>query len=154
MGLQPKFALVNSEYNDFLYASVADEKSGLPLTVLSALTRLDLDPWGEAARLAALPRDAAARTLAAAIALLPDIDWGLSDAAVIAARLVDRLPRRVARLEAAARDLVDIERPAKTKAAMWALAGFFIAAMLLSIWHYHADRSADPGVKPDTPTQQ
>ena len=39
MGLRPEYSLVHSRYNAFLFAAVGEEKSGLPLTVLSALAR-------------------------------------------------------------------------------------------------------------------
>ncbi len=46
MTLRPQFSLINSEFNEFLFASVGMEKTGIELTVLSALTRLGVDPWG------------------------------------------------------------------------------------------------------------
>lgn len=82
-----------ADLNAFLFASVGEDKSGVELTVLSALTRLGFDPWQEAARLSELPRDAAARTLASAFALLPEGDWKFPQMADLAARLVDCLPR-------------------------------------------------------------
>src|SRR5271157_4224981 len=94
MALRPQYSLLQSEFNEFLFAYVGEEKNGMPLTVLSALTRLGLDPWGEAARLANLPSEAAARALEAVIALLPEGDWKVSDSWAIATRLVNRLPGR------------------------------------------------------------
>ena len=41
------------------------------LSVLSALARLDIDPWQEAANLARLPRETATERLATLIAKLP-----------------------------------------------------------------------------------
>ncbi len=81
------------EFNAFLFASVGEDKSGVELTVLSALTRLGFDPWQEAARLSELPRETAARTLASAFALLPEGDWKIPQMGALAARLVDCLPR-------------------------------------------------------------
>lgn len=95
MTLRPEYALGNSEFNDFLFALVGEEKSGSQLTVLSALTRLGLDPWGEAARLSKMTTKAATSALAAKIAVLPEGDWKASDARSIARRLVDQLPRHV-----------------------------------------------------------
>ena len=40
----------------------------MPLSVISALTRLGVDPWEEAARLAALPKALAAEAMASMIA--------------------------------------------------------------------------------------
>jgi hypothetical protein len=42
---------VGSEFNDFLYAPIGVERNEMPLSVLSALARLNIDPWGEAAEL-------------------------------------------------------------------------------------------------------
>jgi hypothetical protein len=83
------------EYDDFLLASIGDDHNGMQLSVLSALARLDLDPWDVAAALAVLPADAAARKLAAMIAALPAAPSARADAATIAARLIPLLPHRV-----------------------------------------------------------
>lgn len=96
MTLRPEFTLGHSEYNAFLFACVGEEAAGVQLTVLTALTRLGLDPWQEAARLSDLPREVAARALAATIATLPAGDWKVSESGAIAARLVDCLPARSA----------------------------------------------------------
>ncbi|HYC63631.1 MAG TPA: hypothetical protein VEC14_02780 [Reyranellaceae bacterium] len=93
MTLRPEYALGNSPYNEFLFAAVGEEKAGQSLTVLSALARLGFDPWTEAARLAALPREAAARAFAVTIAMLPEGDWQVTDADIIATRLVRWLPK-------------------------------------------------------------
>ena len=96
MTLRPEYSLGHSEYNAFLFAAVGEEKVGLPLTVLTALTRLGFDPWREAARLSDLPRETAARAFAVTIAILPEGDWKASESEAIAARLVNWLPARSA----------------------------------------------------------
>ncbi|MGB0631897.1 MAG: hypothetical protein ACPGRZ_14510 [Alphaproteobacteria bacterium] len=96
MTLRPAYALGHSEFNDFLFASVGVQENGVELTVLSALARLDLDPWGEAARLSGLSKEDAADALAARIHALPDREWKTPDARPIAIRLVALLPRHVA----------------------------------------------------------
>ena len=96
MTLRPEYSLGNSTYNAFLFAAVGEEKVGLPLTVLTALTRLGFDPWGEAARLSDLPRETAARAFAVTIAMLPEGDWKASESEAIAARLVNCLPEQSA----------------------------------------------------------
>ncbi len=93
MALRSEYALGHSEFNDFLFAFVGEEENGSQLTVLSALARLDLDPWGEAADLSKRTRKAATSELAAKIAVLPQGDWKKSDLPSIAGRLVDLLPR-------------------------------------------------------------
>jgi hypothetical protein len=80
------------EFDPFLFASVGEEVDGVPLSVLSALTRLGLDPRDEAARLSHLTREAAADQLARMIARLSDQRWTLSEAHGIAAPLIAHLP--------------------------------------------------------------
>ena len=94
MPLRPEYMLGHSEFNEFLFAIVGEEHSGQQLTVLSALARLGLDPWGEAARLSELSDEAATKALAAVIGALPEGDWKLSEGQSIAERLVNHLPRR------------------------------------------------------------
>jgi len=95
MALRPEYSLIHSEFNDFLFALVGEEKNGKELTVLSALVRLGFDPWSEAARLSELTEEAATSALAAAISALPEGDWKGLNARSIAVRLVDRLPKHV-----------------------------------------------------------
>jgi hypothetical protein len=93
MTLRPEYTLGHSPYNAFLFATVGEEKEGVPLSVFSALTRLGYDPWREAARLAALPQETAARAFAVTIAMLPEGNWNAADVEAMAARLVSWLPR-------------------------------------------------------------
>jgi hypothetical protein len=81
----------------FLFASVGEEVDGMPLSVLSALSRLGLDPRGEAARLSDLTGDAAADQLARMIARLPDRRWTASEMRKIAGGLIELLPRATKR---------------------------------------------------------
>jgi len=81
------------EFNDFLFAPIGEERNGMLLSVLSALARLDVDPWQEAAELAQLPRQTATQRLASLIAALPDGPSAHLDPGSIAARLIVLLPR-------------------------------------------------------------
>jgi hypothetical protein len=74
------------------YAPIGADGVEMPLTVLSALARLDVDPWTEAAELSELPKGAAAQRLASLIARLPGGRWTLADSTAIADRLVELLP--------------------------------------------------------------
>ena len=135
MTLRPEYALGHSQYNAFLFAAVGEESVGLPLTVLTALTRLGLDPWQEAARLSDLPREAAARALAATIARLPEGDWKVSDAGAIAARLVDWLPGRSAPAvpSPAARSVEGGRtKPGPERWLVWGVV--FVAALLMTLY--------------------
>jgi hypothetical protein len=93
MALPAQFSLLDSEFNEFLFATVGEERIGMPLSVVSAFTRLGLDPWLEAARLSDLPKESAIVTLSGMIARLPVGCWELSQTRGIAARLIEFLPR-------------------------------------------------------------
>ena len=67
------------EFDDFLYASIAADRNEMPLSVLSALARLNIDPWEEAAELSELPKISAAQRLASLIAKLPGERWTQAD---------------------------------------------------------------------------
>jgi hypothetical protein len=83
---------VRSKFDEFLFAPIDEDSNGM-LSVLSALTQLDLDPWQEAAELAGLSADKATRRLAGLIASLPDRSSTTRDVGRIAARLTALLPR-------------------------------------------------------------
>ena len=61
-----------SEFDAFLFAHIGEEKNGMLLSVLSALARLDLDPWREAAELARTPQQTARQRLTSLIEALPN----------------------------------------------------------------------------------
>ena len=135
MGLRPEYSLVHSRYNAFLFAAVGEEKSGLPLTVLSALARLGFDPWEEAARLAGLPKEAATAALTTAIARLPEGDWSASDARAIATRLLDWLPGRGTAADGSAQDGSAGGQDPKTGAPQWlAWAALGVGLLVLLLW--------------------
>lgn len=45
MGPSPSNFLLGSEFDAFLFASVGDDRNGLPFSIVSLLGRMDLDPW-------------------------------------------------------------------------------------------------------------
>jgi hypothetical protein len=93
---QSVFALRTSVFNDFLYAPVGEEGNGMMLTALSALARMGVDPWDEAARLSELPTETATKRLASIISGIPQGQWPESSVGDIVARLIALLPRKQA----------------------------------------------------------
>lgn len=81
------------ELDRFLFAAVGEEVDGIPLSVLSALARLGLDPRGEATRLSHLAGGIAADQLARTLARLPGQRWTASELRRIAGGLIVLLPR-------------------------------------------------------------
>ena len=82
-----------SEFDEFLYASIGDDRNGMPLTVLSALARSDVDPWEEAFKLAQLPKQSAVSQLAFLLGALPFAPLVCPDPAGISVPLIALLPR-------------------------------------------------------------
>jgi hypothetical protein len=85
--------VLKRDFDEFLLAPIGEDASGMPLTMLSALARLDVDPWEEAASLAGLPVEAATQRLVSLLAAVPDWRVPHGDAATIATLLVGLLHR-------------------------------------------------------------
>ena len=86
----------SAAFSDFLFAGIAEESNGMTLSLLSALARLGIDPWAEAARLADMPEALAVAALAALLsqALAAAEAAAHADTRTLAARLIAKLPRR------------------------------------------------------------
>jgi hypothetical protein len=84
---------LTSRYEDFLLAPICDEPGGMRLSVLSALARLNVDPWEEAARLAALATADAQKTLVSILDRFPGKRQRSTETEALAARLIALLPR-------------------------------------------------------------
>ena len=113
-----------SEFDPFLYAPVCEERNGMLLSVLSALARLDVDPWQEAATLTKMPAQDATLRLTSLLSSLP------SDAASLLApstalRLIALLPKEPLR----------DRRPRETSVSVttryWMVAFYFLMAFVL-----------------------
>ena len=86
------FALRRSGLNEFLFAPVGTEASGMTLSLVSVFARGGDDPWREAGRLAGLSKPEAIASLARTIAGMPTSLWPLPAATTIATRLIALLP--------------------------------------------------------------
>jgi hypothetical protein len=93
---------LTSRYDEFLFAPICEEANGMRLSVLSALARMNVDPWEEATRLATMPSAIAERTLVSTLGLASGRSWDPSEAQSIAARLVRLLPQPQQRQSATA----------------------------------------------------
>lgn len=86
-------APLRTDFDEFLFAPIADDANGYPLTMLTALARTGVDPWTEAAELAGLSRDSAIQKLITFLAAVPNGPSPGTDAATVASRLVALLHR-------------------------------------------------------------
>lgn len=84
-------------FDGFLYAPVGEDRRGNIVTVLSALARLQLDPWDEAADLSNLSGDGARERLDGLLTRFADVPDLRLDHTQIAWRLAALLPHAAAR---------------------------------------------------------
>ena len=126
-----------SEFDPFLYAQVGEERNGMLLSMLSALARLDVDPWQEAATLTKMPAHDATLRLTSLLSSLP------SDAATLLApstvlRLIALLPQEPLR----------DRRPRKTSVSVtaryWMVAFYFLMAFVLMFAEQFAEDRRAP----------
>lgn len=152
MTLRPAYSLINSEFNEFLFAPVGEEKNGMMLSVISALARLDIDPWGEAALLSDLSREKAAQALVSIIARLPGGRWAIADIPTIAARLVEFLPRSKPAASAAAQAVAapGVAQAAKVRSRT---AYVIYLAIVATVYFTLIAQHQSPPAKDGAPTQ-
>ena len=147
-------AYLSDQFNRFLFAPIAADDYGQPLSVVSAMARLDLDPWAEAASLSRMPGDKAVQKLANMIAGLPNLPVARQEAGKIATRLVALLPAD--RLPAASFGAVPAVRgnTAQIGVLLLAAAAGLLALQLATQTHAKADTatlSAAPAAQILTP---
>ena len=92
MTFSPSVSYLTPQFDDFLFARINEDSEATPLSVLSVLARLGVDPWEEAANLARLERISAAKRLAAFIATTPGAPPAYLSAKTVCDRLIGLLP--------------------------------------------------------------
>jgi len=132
VALAARFNQLDTSLNDFLFATIGEEQSGMRLSVASALARRGFDPWTEAIRLASLPRAKASETLAVLIAAVPSARWMPSEAASIATRLSLLLPTSGASIPVPGAKF-SIRRAKAGRRLLWLFYGIVMGAALLGL---------------------
>ena len=138
MALRQAYSPIQPEFDNFLFATVGEEINGMPLSTISMLTRLGIDPWQEAGRLASMVKREAIDQLILIIARLPGTDWVDARRAEIARNLIDLLPHR-AESETATGSLPPrYRRPGYwttklDRAKPWLIPLIFAAAVLITL---------------------
>jgi hypothetical protein len=114
---------------------VGEDNNGMPLTVLSALARMNVDPWEEASKLTQLPPEGAVTQLASLLGALRNAPVAGRDPARIAAPLIALLPRQPDRAPPVLKAFVQAA-PTKHPAAVSTLLTVltYVIFMLLSQW--------------------
>ena len=134
-----------SEFDPFLYAPVGEERNGMSLSVLSALARLEMDPWQEAATLTHMPAQDATVRLASLLSSLP------SDAATLLApstvlRLIALLPQEPTSNGRSRETSVSVT------ARYWMVAFYFLMAFVLMFAEQFAEDRHAPASTEGAPT--
>lgn len=129
----PSASIPSSRYNDFLFAPICEDANGTRLSVLSALARMDVDPWEEAAKLAAMPKAITQSALISTLELLSGRSWKTPEAEVVAARLIQLLPEGAKAPKAAAGEIAGVRGQRTSYWLMWLF--FAVAISFLSPRH-------------------
>jgi hypothetical protein len=120
-------------FQQFLYESICEDQEGMPLSVLSALARQDIDPWTEAARLSQLPEETAVEQIIALLDALPHRMVASLDCRKVAGRLSALLPRPTASKLSGVRPAARVQSPAAF-AFNWRFFYLYFCLMLLMNW--------------------
>jgi hypothetical protein len=108
---------------------------------------MDVDPWQEASRLAAMPKAIAEKTLLSIFDLVSGRNWKSPEAAAIAARLVRLLPQPS---EAATNTATGTEKGPAQRASYWWVWLAFALAMSFMTPHHQATKTNASGAASDS----
>src|SRR6266481_5090150 len=112
------------------------------LSVLSALARLNLDPWEEATHLAAMTKADARRALVSTLDLVSGRSWTPSEAEKTAARLVHLLPEQRVGATLAAGGIAGVRSQRTNYWLVW----LFIAMAISFLFPHHQAPTVDAGI--------
>ena len=156
---RPELSIGHPEFDAFLSAPVGEDADGVGLSVMSALARIGLDPWSEAARLSDLPRDAAVEALTLTLGKLPAGSGRPADDRSDlerARRLADCLPRSHLAVEAASRRASVVKARPAPRTVSGPLIWLFYAAIAVGFYFLFSqlqpERQLEPG--PSRTTQE
>ena len=136
----PAASIPTSRYNDFLFAPICEDADGMRLSVLSALARLDVDPWEEATKLAAMPKAIAQSTLISTLELLSGRSWKPSEAELVARRLIQLLPEGADAQKAAVGEITGVRAQ---RTSYWLVWLAFVMAISFLSPHHQTTTAAD-----------
>ena len=146
MDHRSRFSSLSASYDNFLFSPVCEDANGTHLSVISALARMDVDPWEEASRLAAMPKAIAEKTLLSIFDLVSGRSWESPEAAAIAARLVRLLPQQS---EAATNTAIrTVKAPAQRTSYWWVWLTFALAMSFMT--PHHQETTTNAGIATST----
>lgn len=126
----------DTAFDPFLFSAIGEERNGMLLSMVSALARLDLDPWREAASLSRLTATAATERLTSLLTSIPSSQIEAPAPATIL-RLVGLLPKAAPEEAWTRGPLV-----AAKASPFWLIAGLLVLALLAIFGEQMATRRA------------
>ncbi|WGR93677.1 hypothetical protein MTX26_28980 [Bradyrhizobium sp. ISRA443] len=87
-----KTSVLSPKYDEFLFAVICEDGNGTQISVLSALTRMNVDPWAEAACLDGMAGPRARKRFVAVVDQVSGRTWSGPEKDEVASRLVGLLP--------------------------------------------------------------
>jgi hypothetical protein len=144
---------LGSEFDAFLFAPLGEDRNGMPVSVVSLLARMNLDPWQEAGDLATLPPEAAASRLACSLDTLTDPILRQANSRSMVLSLLALLPRRTPAASHAPGAAIDVARP-DLRARIGAIIVIMSAIALLGSQIIAAHRSVPIQPAPTLPANQ
>jgi hypothetical protein len=147
-------ATLRTDFDAFLFAPIGEDTNGMPLTLLSVLARLGIDPWEEAADLAHLPLEPALQRLTSRLEAAPiSRPASAADTVNIATRLIALLHRAPARKAAAPEPLPALKMYAQSKGvklAIYCLIGMlFLVVAQYALSDHPEPESMDTSIVPE-----
>lgn len=148
-------APLRTEFEKFLYEPIGQDNNDMPLSVLSALARQDVDPWDEAAKLAQLPEQQAVAQLVSLLGAFPHAPLVCPDPASIAPHLVTLLPRPRERAYRPVNPFEDRSKDATVVSDLSRVSLSFVVAcaflLFFSIWLVGSLQAPEQTQAPSTP---
>jgi hypothetical protein len=142
--------LIGAEFDQFLCAPIGEDRNGTTLSVLSALARLDVDPWQEAAGLARMPRATAVMRLTTLIAALPDESTKNIRAKGIVDDLIALLPNGKGFTVRPTDSVLAVAGPRQTQIRM-TLGALFIMILIIFALSARLSSAPEDSAKPPAP---
>jgi hypothetical protein len=142
--------LIGAEFDKFLCAPIGEDRNGMTLSVLSALARLDVDPWQEAASLARMPSATAAMRLNELIAALPDESTKNFSPKAIVNDLIALLPKSNGFTVRPTDSVLAIVSPRQTQIRI-AISALIILVLIIFALSASLTQAPDSGAKPPAP---
>jgi len=146
--------MLRKDFDEFLFAPVGKDASGMPVTLLTVLARLGVDPWEEANDLAHLSREPAMQRLASRLESMPNAPVSAEETVNIATRLITLLHRAPGRKPAspAAPQLPGVLKSSKrlNPAIYWLIGVVFILVAQWALTSRPAQPPMDTAITPSS----